>query len=116
MSPDADERQPHCLKNLFEKFFVSKQANKQAFHGVSRRLLILLAKGVVLAMGKVGAREHIFYLGNRFILYFRLGFRRIGVLMEADDAPFSQLGTIENRIVRFGHSSTNAALVHLLEL
>lgn len=47
-----------------------------------------------MAMGKAGAQEHVFDLGTQFILYFRLGFRRTGVLMEADDAPFSQLGTI----------------------
>lgn len=47
-----------------------------------------------MAMGKSGAQEHVFDLGTQFILYFRLGFRRIGVLMEADDAPFSQLGII----------------------
>ena len=63
ISTDSDERQPLCLKVLFGRLSFGKRTGRQASHGVPRRLLITLARKMVMAMGKVGAQEHGFDFG-----------------------------------------------------
>lgn len=64
-----------------------------------------------MAMGISGTQEHVLDLGTQFILYYGLGFRRIGVLMESDDAPFFQPGTIGKSICPLGTYSENGPLL-----